>query len=117
VPKSARPRPEPKRGGRPINIDADIENADWLRSLSWDLPTEPDTFLAIIKRAGMTDTESVRVVTFRIQHTAPVALCASHPPKRAERPVRSRRRGTGPDARLHGSGGTAAARKARTRPT
>ena len=60
MPKSARPRPEPKRGGRPINIDADIENADWLRSLSWDLPTEPDIFLAIIKRAGMTDAESVR---------------------------------------------------------
>ena len=32
---------------------------------------------------------SVRVVTFRIQQTAPDARCASHPPNRAERPVRS----------------------------
>jgi len=60
VPKSAGPRPEPKPGGRPINIHADIQNADWLRSLSWDLPTEPDIFLATIGRAGMTDAESVR---------------------------------------------------------
>ena len=24
-----------------IDLDADIENADWIRSLSWDLPRDP----------------------------------------------------------------------------
>ena len=31
-----------------FNIDADIENADWLRSLYWDLPLEPEKVFVII---------------------------------------------------------------------
>ena len=31
-----------------INIDADQRNADWLKTLSWDLPTDKDVFLAVI---------------------------------------------------------------------
>jgi hypothetical protein len=33
---------------KPYNIDADQRNADWLRTLHWDLPTDKDTFLAVI---------------------------------------------------------------------
>ena len=31
-----------------FNIDADIENADWLRGLYWDLPTEPERVYVLI---------------------------------------------------------------------
>jgi hypothetical protein len=31
-----------------INIDTDQRNADWVKTLSWDLPTEKDAFLAAI---------------------------------------------------------------------
>ena len=31
-----------------INIDADLRNADWLRTRTWDLPKDPDAFLAVI---------------------------------------------------------------------
>jgi len=34
--------------GEVFNIDADIENADWLRSLYWDLPLEPEKVFVII---------------------------------------------------------------------
>jgi len=35
--------------GLPLpNIDADLANADWIKTLAWDLPTEKDAFLAAI---------------------------------------------------------------------
>ncbi len=30
------------------SLDADIQNADWTKTLSWDLPTEKDEFLVAI---------------------------------------------------------------------
>ena len=31
-----------------INLDADLRNADWLRTMYWDLPEDPEIFLAVI---------------------------------------------------------------------
>jgi hypothetical protein len=31
-----------------FNVDDDIENADWLRSLRWDLPREPEKVFVIV---------------------------------------------------------------------
>jgi hypothetical protein len=31
-----------------INIDADPWNADWIKALHWDLPTEPDVFIGSV---------------------------------------------------------------------
>lgn len=31
-----------------IEFDEDNESADWLRSRSWDLPTDPEAFLSTI---------------------------------------------------------------------
>ena len=31
-----------------VNIDADLRNADWIRTRTWDLPTDKDMFLAVI---------------------------------------------------------------------
>jgi hypothetical protein len=28
----------------PLDVDADLRNSDWLRTLSWDLPTDPSLF-------------------------------------------------------------------------
>ena len=36
-----------------INIDADLENADWTKS-TWDLPTEEVEFRAWLAQSGMT---------------------------------------------------------------
>ena len=33
---------------KPYNIDSDQRNADWIRTLHWDLPTDKDTFLTVI---------------------------------------------------------------------
>ena len=30
------------------NIDADIRNADWIKTLCWDLPTDEDEFLGVL---------------------------------------------------------------------
>lgn len=32
----------------PLNIDADPGNADWIKTLSWDLPRDAETFLAFL---------------------------------------------------------------------
>ena len=36
----------------PIYLDDMPENADWIKTLSWGLPTEPTEFLAAIRRPG-----------------------------------------------------------------
>ena len=35
-----------------IDLDADIENADWIRSLSWDLPRDPAIAFAFLCGSG-----------------------------------------------------------------
>lgn len=32
-----------------VNLDADLRNADWINTLSWDLPTEKDAFLRVVR--------------------------------------------------------------------
>jgi hypothetical protein len=42
--------------GRPmlkVNLDEQLHNADWLRSMSWDLPRDKDEFLATIGNLGL----------------------------------------------------------------
>lgn len=34
------------------NLDEDQANADWVKTMSWDLPTTPDAFLAVIGGPG-----------------------------------------------------------------
>jgi hypothetical protein len=42
------PHPEGSSDGSRINIDADQRNADWIKTLQWDLPTDKESFLAAI---------------------------------------------------------------------
>jgi len=37
---------------KPLNLDEQPENADWLRGLEWDLPTDPDVFIASVLGTG-----------------------------------------------------------------
>lgn len=37
---------------KPLNLDADPENADWLRGLEWDLLRDAETFLASLVGSG-----------------------------------------------------------------
>jgi len=37
-----------KPAKRIINLDANPMNADWLRTMAWDLPTEPEVFVRVV---------------------------------------------------------------------
>lgn len=43
------------------NIDADLANADWIKTRAWDLPTDKDGFLAYLTIIGKTVMEFMRL--------------------------------------------------------
>ncbi len=44
----------------PINLDADPRNSDWMRTLHWDLPEEPEKFITLVLGSPADRVELVR---------------------------------------------------------
>jgi hypothetical protein len=48
----------------PINLDADPEDADWVKTLSWDLPRDAETFISTVLGDGSPDQQRAVLAAF-----------------------------------------------------